>query len=409
MDAGEVFLSCNNLTLEQYRIIILSRALTGAGGCAVSIAVLVIILLTTKRKAWENLTKRIYLANVLYTLLYSIVAIAAVNYSRPPSQESTWCGIMGFILHYSGTLVVVHYLALILTVAFQVILSVCQAVRKRSDSFRKAKLKLREIFLYLILFLCPLLNSWEPFLPQLPSYGNYGPLCWFRLELTDNCTYNTLNGRFLQAIPFAVVCFGYSVLTFTMLLILCGMYCKFRTTTIGGRIVSVIPTVIILIILPIVVMVKFIVSAVPTNAPGSFSAWLSNVTVTSVVTIGALTAAGIYVYLPTHLCEQCRRAPHLSTGQNEQNGHQLVHPPVHNKSSSQTSVSNLHATVTTDLDTALHLPKVDSCNHHSCTSYSIAHSPVTTETAPLIPHPPKVGPHNDLVTQSRTLPIHQLP
>ena len=85
MDAGEVFLSCNNLTLEQYRAIVLSGALTGAGGCVVSIVVLVIILLTTKRKAWQNLTKRVYLATVLYTLFYSIEGIAALNYSHPPS------------------------------------------------------------------------------------------------------------------------------------------------------------------------------------------------------------------------------------------------------------------------------------------------------------------------------------
>ena len=128
MDAGEVFLYCNNLTLEQYRTIVLSRALTGAGGCVVSIAVLGIILLTTKRKAWENLTKRVYLANILYNLLYSIMGIAAVNYSRPPSQESAWCEAMGFILQYSGTLVIVHYLALALTIVLQVTLPVCQAV-----------------------------------------------------------------------------------------------------------------------------------------------------------------------------------------------------------------------------------------------------------------------------------------
>ena len=258
MDAGEVFLSCNNLTLEQYRTIVLSRALTGAGGCAVSIVVLVIILLTTKRKAWENLTKRVYLAIILYTLLYSIVAIAAVNYSRPPSQESTWCEAMGFILQYSGTLVIVHYLALAITIMFQVILPVYQAARKRANSLKKTNFKWLEVFLYLVLFLCPLLNSWEPFLPQLPTYGNYGPLCWFRLELTNNCTYNAVDQRFLQAIPFAVVCFGYFVLTFTVFLMLCGMYCKFRMTTIGGRIVRVIPTAVVLVILPIVMMVGFV-------------------------------------------------------------------------------------------------------------------------------------------------------
>ena len=205
MGAGDVFLSCNNLTLEQYRTIVLSRALTGAGGCAVSIALLVIILLTTKRKAWENLTKRVYLANILYNLLYSIVTIAAVNYSRPPSQESTWCEAMGFILQYSGTLVAVHYCVLALTIVLQVTLPVYKAVWKRRIGFRKANLKCAEVFLYLVLFLWPLLISWEPFLPQMPSYGNYGPLCWFRLELTNTCTYNTLNERFLQSIPAAVV------------------------------------------------------------------------------------------------------------------------------------------------------------------------------------------------------------
>ena len=197
MDAGEVFLSCNNLTLEQYRTIVLTRALTGAGGCVVSIAVLVIVLLTTKRKAWENLTKRVYLANIFYTLIYSIAVIAAANYSRPPSQESAWCEAMGFILHYCGTLVVVHYLALAFTIVLQATLPIYQAVKKRNYSFRKGSLKCAEIFLFLTLFLCPLLNTWEPFLPQLPSYGNYGPLCWFQLELTNNCTYNTLNERFL--------------------------------------------------------------------------------------------------------------------------------------------------------------------------------------------------------------------
>ena len=146
MDAGELFLSCNNLTLEQYRAIVLARGLTGAGGCAVSIVVLIIILLATKRKAWENLTKRVYLAIILYNFLYSIASIAAVNYSHPPTQESTWCEAMGFILQYSGTLVVVQYLAITLTVAFQVTLPVYQAVRKRNNGFRKANLKCAEVF-----------------------------------------------------------------------------------------------------------------------------------------------------------------------------------------------------------------------------------------------------------------------
>ena len=375
MDAGELFLYCNNLTLEQYRTIVLSRALTGAGGCAVSIVVLVIILLTTKRKAWENLTKRIYLAIIVNNFLYSIASIAAVNYSHPPSQESTWCEAMGFILQYSGTLLVVQYLAITLTVVFQVTLPVYQAVRRRNNGFRKANFKWLEVFLFLILFLCPLLNSWEPFLPQLPSYGNYGPLCWFSLELTDNCTYNTLNELYLQSVPVAVVCFGCSVLTFTVLLMLCGMYCKFRMTTIGGRIIKVIPTAVVLVILPLVIMVWFIRLAVYSDGFGSFSAWLRNVTGIRAANFVLLTATGIYVYFPTHMCEQCRRSPYLSTEQSEL---QPLLPPKCNIST-QTRFSNPHSTVTTETTPLItHALKVGQQNDRSCTSFSVAHSSITT-------------------------------
>ena len=383
MGAGDVFLSCNNLTLEQYRTIVLSRALTGAGGCAVSIAVLVIVLLTTKRKAWENLTKRVYLANILYNLLYSIVTIAAVNYSRPPSQESTWCEAMGFILQYSGTLVAVHYCVLALTIVLQVTLPVYKAVWKRRIGFRKANLKCAEVFLYLVLFLWPLLISWEPFLPQIPSYGNYGPLCWFRLELTNTCTYNTLNERFLQSIPAAFVCFGCSVLTFTVFLTLCGMYCKFRTTTIGGRIIRVIPPLVILIILLPVIMVWFIKMAIHSAGFGSYSAWLTNVTGVRAVCLVLLTAIGMYVHFPKHVCEQCRRSPYLSTGQSEL---QPLHPPeTEHSNPTETRFSNPHSTVTTETTPLiLHASKVGHHNDRSHTSFSIAHSPVTTVTAPLV-------------------------
>ena len=442
MDAGEVFLSCNNLTLEQYRTIVLSRALTGAGGCVVSIAVLGIILLTTKRKAWENLTKRVYLANILYTLLYSIAAIAAVNYSHPPSQESAWCEAMGFILQYSGTLVIVHYCAFTLVVVFQVTSPVF-AVSQNKKPCDAGRTKLREVFLYLFLFLCPLLNTWEPFLPQIPSYGNYGPLCWFRLELTNNCTYSTFNECFLEAIPNAVVCFGYFVLTSTISLALCGLYCKFRANKSGNRIIRVIPTVVVLTILTLVMMLWFLLSAVSPKGfgiVGSFSAWLKNVTITTATTTGMLVAVGIYVHFPTHLCKQCRRATDLHqqirpVGQNEGIEQQPAHPPEHNNPPeehfnnpppdhmtaplvpsppkvnhrnnsrpSHTGYSNPHSPVTTDHETAPLLPKVNHRNNRSSTCYSASHETVTTNV-PSIPHPPKVV-HQNKPLQTRSTNCH---
>ena len=393
MDAEEVFLSCTNLTLGQYRIIVLARGLTGAVGCVVSLAVFGIVLLTTKKRAWESWPKRIYLATVLYTLLYSIMAIATVNYSHPPSQESTWCEAMGFLLHYTGTLVIVHYSALALTVLFQVIVPVYQATRKKPDNIHSSRNAKRwwEVILFLILFFCPLLNTWEPFLPQLPSYGNYGPLCWFRLELTDNCTTNKSEALFLQTIPFAVVCFGYCVLTSTILLVLCRMYCKFHTNTTGSRIIRVIPTLAVVTIVTFMVMLWFILSAAPSKSlskVGSFSGWVRNVTVTTASTVGMLVVVGVYVHFPTQLCLHCRRALDLGgqneqeRGQNEQergqNEQQIAHPP-------EVACHNTQPVITP------HPPEVDHHKYHTHTICDIPHSPVTTESTPLIStHPPEV-------------------
>ena len=162
------------------------------------------------------------------------------------------------------------------------------------------------------------------------------------------------------------------MLTSTISLSLCGMYCKFHMTTVGGRIIRVIPTIVILIILPLVVMVMLIVSAARSNGFGSFSVWVTDVTVITAATIGILMAVGIYVHLPTHLCEQCWGASYLSTGQNE---HQPIHPPEH-KNPTETTFSNLHSTV-------------------------------TTETTPLITYPQKWAITMKVVTQLIVSPIHQ--
>ena len=165
------------------------------------------------------------------------------------------------------------------------------------------------------------------------------------------------------------------MLTFTVFLSLCGMYHKVHTTTIGGRIIRVIPTVVILIIIALVIMVWYIRLAVHSDGAGSFSAWLRNVTITGAASIVLLTAAGMYVHFPMHLCEQCRRSPCPSTGTSEL---QPLHPPEHS-SSTETRFSNPHSTVTTETTPLIpHAPKVSHHNDHSCTSFSIAHSSVTT-------------------------------
>lgn len=312
MDSQDLFLSCNNMTLPQYRAVTLARSLTGAAGCIVSLAVLGTVL-TRKKKAWETISKRLYFAVIFYVLLYSILAIAAVNYSHPPTQETKWCEALAYLLHYSGTLVVVQYLACAVAVMLQVTVPAYQALKKGSNMtcLSPTKAKLGEALLFLTLFLSPVLNTWEPFLhPWFAPYGNYGPLCWFRLELTDNCTANTthtsdINALYLQTIPFAVVCFIGFALTFMTLVALCGMYCKFRMRTTGTRIGRVIPPMVVLIFVIFMMGAYFTITSVTYksfNNINSFSAWLRDVTVTLAVAIGLLGIVGVYVHFPMNWC-----------------------------------------------------------------------------------------------------------
>ena len=341
MDDQDVFLRCNNLTLEQYGVIALARGLTGGAGCLVSLAVLVIVLLVAKKKTWENFCKRIYFAVILYTFLYSIVSIAAVNYKQHPTQESAWCAARGFILHYAGTLVMVHFCVLAIALMFQITvpleLGLCRGIKERLSISNKKAIFL-EAFFYLILFFVPLLNTSEPFYSLLPLYGNYGPLCWFRLELTENCTVSTADVFFLQAIPFAIMCFSCCMLTFMIsLTTLCGLYLKFqKKRKLGSRIGTLIPTMLILTILTFIMTGWFIVSAVTAkNFSNSFSDWLREATVTLAATVGILVATGIYIHFPTHLCDLCKRAHQARRGSavNRRQALQIQvdrhNPPVH--------------------------------------------------------------------------------
>ena len=84
-----------------------------------------------------------YLHNSLFYNCYTL-------YSDPSSQESGWCDAMGYLLHFSGTLVVVHYGALTTTMMLQVTIPVYQTVLRRTCNVKQTKL--REVILFVILF-----------------------------------------------------------------------------------------------------------------------------------------------------------------------------------------------------------------------------------------------------------------
>ena len=162
------------------------------------------------------------------------------------------------------------------------------------------------------------------------------------------------------------------MLTFIVFLTLCGVYCKFRITTIGGRIVRVIPPVVILIILLLVMM------AIHSAGFGSYSAWLTTVMGVRAASLVLLMAIGMYVQFPRHVCEQCRRSPYLSTGRSEL---QPLHlPETEHSNSTETRFRNPHSTLTTEttplilhgskLSGPSQLPQSHKFQHCTFTSYN---------------------------------------
>ena len=159
-------------------------------------------------------------------------------------------------------------------------------------------------------------------------------------------------------IPYAVVCLIYIVIT-------------------------------VLMIIEVVMMIWFILSAVLfENIGSSFSHWMTNVTVTTVTvsTVGILV--GVAIYFPTYLCVCCwksfcqcihsRRSRCPATEQNEEFEQQPAHLTEHgNATKWKDGIS--YSRVTTQTSPLIkHLPDTDHHSDHSHTWYSISDSQVTT-------------------------------
>jgi len=169
------------------------------------------------------------------------------------------------------------------------------------------------------------------------------------------------------------------------------MYCKFHTKTIGNHIITVIPTVVVVTVLQFMLMLWFILSAIPSKSlsqVGSFSDWLRYITLTTAISIGTLVVAGVYVHFPIYLCWHCKGALHQEGGRNEQ---EIVYPPNVAYHNTQTMYLNLHSPVTTVAPSPQDVGHRKYTTHTTC---NIAHSPLTTERTALIStHPPEVDHH----------------
>ena len=262
---------------QHFRAVILWRALTSGAALGITLAVLVIILLARRSKAWENLPKRVFLGVTLSTGAYFLVALVGVDYTHQylRGRYRAVCQGLGYLLNYTGTLVVVFYSAWVLVLLFHTTLPVLCNVLPHCDRLIESKLKktglkikrMGEVLLFLFLIACPaFLNTWEPFMSQVTSYGSYGPWCWFEQPLPTNCSNHTEwyneDALYLVAIPYTGALFVCSPFLLCVTIAWCGLYIKFHSSLVGNRVAKVIPIIILLLIVASLTTVVLLTSAV---------------------------------------------------------------------------------------------------------------------------------------------------
>ena len=258
-DAVSTLINCFH-----YETIIVSRILAASGCLVVSLAVLIVIPVVLRRKAWENRPKRLFIACSIFTGVNSILVLAGIDYSHKSLRSPDIIGPcleLAFTLHYTGSLIASSYVALVLALLFHVTLPVCSPVGRRSLFYRISQLSsgrrnkiVAEVVLFLAVILSPaVLTTWEPyFLADLPTYGSNGLWCDYQRHIPQNCSErddlyldDTL---YLSTIPYAVVAVLCWVALLLVVVVLCGLWVKFKQSFVGKRIINSARSVALLLI-----------------------------------------------------------------------------------------------------------------------------------------------------------------
>ena len=257
--------------------IILSRVL-GASVClAVSLSLLVTVLVVFRKKALDTLPKRIFIVNVIFTTAGAAVALAGIDYfhrTLKNSDDVGPCKELAFTSHYIGGLIAsfsaVWTLALLAQVALPVINS-SYLVRGRlichkNFTGRKRVRIAAEVILFLAVIISPaLFISWEPFvISDLAPSGSNGVWCDYHRHVLQNCSgkvevYDP-DLLYLAALPFtifAVICW---VVVLLVVLVICGLWIKFKSLLVGKRIIESVPTLVLLMIAATITMLWLISS-----------------------------------------------------------------------------------------------------------------------------------------------------
>ena len=326
---------------QHFGTILLCRAVISGAALIITLAVLMAILLAHRSKAWENLPKRVFLGVNLSTGSFFLSALVGLDYTHQyvRGRYRAVCQGLGYLLHYTGALVVVFYSALVTVHFFYTTLPVLYTVLPRYKltyrlkvNLKKINLKMKrmgEVLLFLFLIACPaFLNTWEPFMSQVTSYGSYGPWCWFEQPLLANCSNHTEwyneDALYLVAIPYTGAIFTCFLFMVCMIILWCGFRFKFRYSAIASDITKVTLTLILLLFITVLGTALFVVSIVVivnsklTHERQSKSHWITDAVVNVIVAAALLVIAAFFehfrVLLCAHWCtkmDKRRRKPNM--------------------------------------------------------------------------------------------------
>ena len=240
------------ISCYHFKTIMLGRILAASSCLVVSIAVLALMLLVLRRKAWENFPKRLFIACVIFTSGNSLAALAGIDYShkslRNSGNDTGSCQELAFVSHYMESLVACSYVMWSFALLFHVIVPLCSPVERQTLRhklfllFSKRRRIVAEILLHITVIISPtFLTSWEPFvLARFATYGSNGLWCDYLRHIVQNCSetlYEETDDMFyLSTITHSVLGVMCWVTMFVVVFVFCGLWVKFRKSHIGKRI-----------------------------------------------------------------------------------------------------------------------------------------------------------------------------
>lgn len=171
------YYNCTNLTISQLNHMNLSRGLAAA---VCVIILLLMLLFLCIGKAYTSPIQRLFLYLILATIFRELCLTATLEHQFSYQHQDQVCSALGFVTHWSSTIVILSALGVIIYTMILIWLSI-KIYQPTLSKCTRVALEVAYLFIIIVL---PLTVIWVPFIN-----GNYGlavAWCWIR-SMHPNC------------------------------------------------------------------------------------------------------------------------------------------------------------------------------------------------------------------------------